>query len=55
MDIEKEERKSKENSGLYFKDLGNAAFEKENYEEAILNYTKAIVKFDIFSNEIRKT
>ena len=51
MDIEKEEHKSKENSGLYFKDLGNAFFEKDNYEEAILNYTKAIVKFNIFSKE----
>jgi len=46
MDIEhspKEEFKAKENSGLYYKDQGNAEFEKENYESAIINYTKAIV------------
>lgn len=37
-----EESKSIE-TGLYFKDLGNKAFESGNIKEAISLYTKAIV------------
>ena len=46
MDIEedKQEPANKENSGGYYKHLGNEEFEKGNYEAAITNYTKAIVK-----------
>lgn len=48
MDIEPEEEefKTKEKSGLYYKDLGNEEFEKGNYEAAVINYTKAIVEIN---------